>query len=122
MINIPNKAIITAPTEMDAISLFSFLKKHEFHFGAVPIDPLDNSWDIHGRSTCYKIWCTNSGNIVSYSSRDFFERICREYDRGSRSRPWIPEDPALRFISVDDFISLCMMGDITLKIEVGDLL
>ena len=122
MINIPNKAIIVAPTETDAFSLFVFLKTHEFRFGVVPVDPSDNCWDIHKRNTCYKIWRTKDSNIVTYSNRDFFERVCREYDRGMRYHPWVPEDPALRFISVDEFIEICMIDDAALQIEIGDLL
>lgn len=115
---IPPKAIIATPTRDKAQRLLSFLTANGYKWGSIDID----TWDVYRVNTCFNL---EPNGCVCYCDRDFYTNEIRDYDMGINDEyedSWIPENSALRFISVDDFIALCSAEDDNSSVDISMLL
>lgn len=103
---IPEKAIITAKTEEDAERLLDFLMENGYTWFESA-----TRWSSYGESTCYNL---EADKRVMFCGRDFYQNEIERMEDGEPDSydeySFIPEDPALRFISTDAFIALCCGG------------
>lgn len=121
--HIPKKAIISASTEEEAKHLLRFLHEngYRWHSGN-SFD--DTKWHIYRERTCYAL---EPNRRICYSPRAFYQKEIFSFDDSGDSAgmlDYIPNDPALRFISVEAFIAWCQGDDETAEpeIDLGDLL
>ena len=100
---IPDKAIITAKTEAEAERLLDFLQSN----GCTWLDD-SSRWSVYQEDMCYDI---EPDKRIMFADRVFYEMEIDSLESGEQGPydqyGFIPEDPALRFISTDDFISMC---------------
>lgn len=101
---IPQKAIIRLETKENAIRLDEFIRKH-----------LDRTLDIGERDDWSLACCDfepHSGSLPQAGINDYKEWV-QDFESGNRSYDsWVPEDPSLRFITVDDYMALCLSDEI----------
>ena len=101
---IPQKAIIHLETKENAIRLDEFIRKH-----------LNRTLDI-GERQDWSLACCDfepGSNSLPQADINSYKGWVKEFESGNRSfDSWVPEDPGLRFISVDTYIALCMSDEI----------
>ena len=104
---IPEKAIITARTQDESRRLLDFLIGNGYEWFKDSTD-----WHVYKEHTCYNI---EPDNRIMYATDIWYQDKCERMDSGDFSiynlREYVPEDPALRFISTDAFIALCCGHD-----------
>ena len=111
------KAIICTPTYESAEQLDNFIREHTNRY--VPLD----AWYDYGEATCWDLYEEDSDHRLVNMSYESYIHAIREFDEDGDNVRYIPEDPALRFIDVATFISLCMGMECPEEdIEVGDIL
>ena len=115
--NIPQKAIIVVNTPEENRRLADFLGLH------IGKKVRSNACD----GECVDLDLMDGTEYLGWADRDWYEAACDVYDRGESSfsgikLTFIPDDPLLRFISVDDFIAFCHDEILDCSVEVGDLL
>ena len=105
---IPEKAIIRAPTHDDAIRRLSFLAEYGYHWESG--DPLleCDKWISYREQIAYEL---EPHQTVLFCDIDWYHNRIEEYnaggDIGVDADMWMPEDPALRLCTVDEFFEYC---------------
>lgn len=118
---IPEKAIICAPTSEDAGLLFQFLGTNGYRFGGDDPTTCDHGWTSYGVDTCYNL---EPDKRICYCYRDYYKEEAANFDAGDMNEytaRYMPEDPNLRFISVADFITLCINASEVQELEIENL-
>ena len=110
---IPQKAIISCPTEGGAAELFAFLGSEGYRYGGTRADKVDRTgWRLYKVDTCYSL---HSDNVICRASHTSYQEYCTEYDDDRRrnrdyyrNQQFVPDEVELRFIDAIDFINLCV--------------
>lgn len=101
---IPQKAIVHLETKENAIRLDEFVRKH-----------LNRTLDI-GTKEDWGMACCDfepASESLPQADIDNYEKWVKDFESGNKSfESWVPEDPGLRFISVDTYIALCLSDEI----------
>lgn len=100
---IPDRAVITATTNDEALRLIKFLVDNGCQW---PYDIDYTNWDDEYENTCYDI---ERNKQIMHCSLQWYEDRISEYDAGDHVEDgdWIPDDRSWLFISTDEFIARC---------------
>ena len=104
---IPDKAVITATTEDEALRLIKFLVDNGCRW---PYDIDRTNWDEEGENICYDI---EPNKDIMHCFRQWYQDRVDEYDDDidGDDIAWLPEDRSWLFISTDEFIARCTVCD-----------
>lgn len=116
---IPDRAVITATTEDEALRLIKFLVDNGCRWS---YDVDRTNWDEENENTCYDI---EPNKDIMHCFRQWYQDRVDEYDDGDDVDDigWLPEDRSWLFISTDEFIARCTGCDEdSVDVDISDLM
>lgn len=113
---IPQKAIIHLETKENAIRLDEFVRTH-----------LNRTLYIGAREDWESICCDfePGSDMLPKADISDYKKWIKDFELGNENfDSWMPEDPGLRFISVDTYIALCLSDEVDdpSDMDISDLL